>query len=185
MISARPLRLAFVNQIPSYAFQYALRQYHSSNIQPPIQVVFKALIVLHTMIRNGATDNILAHLSQGDVLKLRNVSGGNWEGLCSLYSATCPLTCSSPLNTCDHHITNITSYHQVLRIRTTYNTTRDTSTVESAHTQTSSTMWSRFNQSRIEICGVRQHWKSKSRSTTIREEVGEQGGMLAWGGARL
>ena len=42
--------------------------------------MFKALIVLHTMIRNGATDNILQYLSSSDVLKLRNVSSGNWEG---------------------------------------------------------------------------------------------------------
>lgn len=32
------------------------------------------------MIRNGATDNILGYLSTADVLKLRNVSAGNWEG---------------------------------------------------------------------------------------------------------
>ena len=42
--------------------------------------MFKALIVLHTMIRNGATDNILQYLSSSDVLKLRNVSAGQWEG---------------------------------------------------------------------------------------------------------
>jgi hypothetical protein len=39
---------------------------------------FKALIVLHTMIRNGATDNVLTYLSSSEVL--RNVSTGNWEG---------------------------------------------------------------------------------------------------------
>ncbi|KAF9446195.1 ANTH-domain-containing protein [Macrolepiota fuliginosa MF-IS2] len=48
--------------------------------EPNSVVVFKALIVLHTMIRNGATDNILAHLSQSDILKLRNVYLGTWEG---------------------------------------------------------------------------------------------------------
>ncbi|RPD58912.1 ANTH-domain-containing protein [Lentinus tigrinus ALCF2SS1-7] len=48
--------------------------------EPNVIVVFKALIVLHTMIRNGATDNILQYLSSSDVLKLRNVSAGNWEG---------------------------------------------------------------------------------------------------------
>ncbi|KXN87515.1 ENTH domain-containing protein C19F8.03c [Leucoagaricus sp. SymC.cos] len=48
--------------------------------EPNSIVVFKALIVLHTMIRNGATENVLSHLSQGDVLRLRNVYGGNWEG---------------------------------------------------------------------------------------------------------
>lgn len=45
------------------------------------QVVFKALIVLHTMIKNGATDNVLTYLSTEDVLKLRNVSDGQWEGM--------------------------------------------------------------------------------------------------------
>lgn len=45
------------------------------------QVVFKALIVLHTMIRNGSTDNVLSYLSSADVLRLRNVSAGNWDGL--------------------------------------------------------------------------------------------------------
>lgn len=45
------------------------------------QVVFKALIVLHTMIRNGATDNVLTYLSSEDVLKLRNVSNSQWEGM--------------------------------------------------------------------------------------------------------
>ncbi|KAI0769149.1 ANTH domain-containing protein [Trametes elegans] len=48
--------------------------------EPNAVVVFKALIVLHTMIRNGATDNVLQYLSSSDVLKLRNVSTGNWEG---------------------------------------------------------------------------------------------------------
>lgn len=43
-------------------------------------MVFKALIVLHTMIRNGATDNVLTYLSSEDVLKLKNVSSGQWEG---------------------------------------------------------------------------------------------------------
>ncbi|EMD39024.1 hypothetical protein CERSUDRAFT_133735 [Gelatoporia subvermispora B] len=48
--------------------------------EPNVIVVFKALIVLHTIIRNGATDNVLQYLSSSDVLKLRNVSAGNWEG---------------------------------------------------------------------------------------------------------
>ncbi|KAG8937967.1 hypothetical protein FRC03_007720, partial [Tulasnella sp. 419] len=42
-------------------------------------VVFKALIVLHTMIRNGATENVLAYLSSSEVLPLRNVSNGKWK----------------------------------------------------------------------------------------------------------
>ncbi|KAH0582772.1 hypothetical protein H2248_010683 [Termitomyces sp. 'cryptogamus'] len=48
--------------------------------EPNTIVVFKALIVLHTMIRNGATDNVLGYLSNSDVLRLRNVSAGSWEG---------------------------------------------------------------------------------------------------------
>ncbi|KAL0955275.1 hypothetical protein HGRIS_004165 [Hohenbuehelia grisea] len=32
------------------------------------------------MIRNGATDNVLTYLSSSEVLRLRNVSSGNWEG---------------------------------------------------------------------------------------------------------
>ncbi|RDB23579.1 ENTH domain-containing protein C19F8.03c [Hypsizygus marmoreus] len=48
--------------------------------EPNAIVVFKALIVLHTMIRNGATDNVLGYLSSSEVLRLRNVSAGNWEG---------------------------------------------------------------------------------------------------------
>ncbi|KAG6864849.1 hypothetical protein C0991_006790 [Blastosporella zonata] len=48
--------------------------------EPNTVIVFKALIVLHTMIRNGATDNVLGYLSNSDVLRLRNVSGGSWEG---------------------------------------------------------------------------------------------------------
>ncbi|KAJ3812524.1 ANTH-domain-containing protein [Lentinula lateritia] len=48
--------------------------------EPNSVVVFKALIVLHTMIRNGATDNVLSYLSSSEVLRLQNVSAGNWEG---------------------------------------------------------------------------------------------------------
>ena len=48
--------------------------------QPVSQVVFKALIVLHTMIRNGSTDNVLSYLSSSEVLRLRDISSGNWEG---------------------------------------------------------------------------------------------------------
>ncbi|KAJ6620655.1 ANTH domain-containing protein, partial [Mycena sp. CBHHK59/15] len=39
------------------------------------------LIVLHTMIRNGSTDNVLGYLSGSQVLRLSNVSTGNWEEL--------------------------------------------------------------------------------------------------------
>ncbi|KAI4518092.1 ANTH-domain-containing protein, partial [Schizophyllum commune Loenen D] len=48
--------------------------------EPNAIVVFKALIVLHTMMRSGATDNVLGFLCSHDVLRLRNVSAGNWEG---------------------------------------------------------------------------------------------------------
>ena len=44
--------------------------------------------MLHTMIRNGATDNVLSYLSSEDVLKLRNVSNGQWEGLCNVAMAS-------------------------------------------------------------------------------------------------
>lgn len=55
-----------------------------------VQVVFKALIVLHSMIRNGSTDNVLGYLSKGEVLKLNNVSAGNWEGkACVMVTAEC------------------------------------------------------------------------------------------------
>lgn len=32
------------------------------------------------MIRTGSTDALLDNLSQNDVLRLRNISGQNWEG---------------------------------------------------------------------------------------------------------
>ncbi|PPR00519.1 hypothetical protein CVT26_009905 [Gymnopilus dilepis] len=48
--------------------------------EPNAIVAFKALIVLHTMIRNGATDNVLSYLSSSEVLRLRNISANNWEG---------------------------------------------------------------------------------------------------------
>jgi hypothetical protein len=32
------------------------------------------------MVRNGATDNVLSYLSSGDILRLRNVASGQWEG---------------------------------------------------------------------------------------------------------
>ena len=53
---------------------------HLALSQPVLQIVFKALIVLHMMIRNGATDNVLSYLSSSEVLRLRDISHGNWEG---------------------------------------------------------------------------------------------------------
>ncbi|ELU43547.1 beta-xylosidase [Rhizoctonia solani AG-1 IA] len=44
------------------------------------QIVFKALIVLHSIIRQGQTDNVLKYLASSDVLRLRNVSNGQWDG---------------------------------------------------------------------------------------------------------
>ena len=32
------------------------------------------------MVRNGATDNVLQYLSASDVLRLKNVAAGQWEG---------------------------------------------------------------------------------------------------------
>ena len=65
---------------------------------PSLQVVFKALIVLHTMIRNGATDNVLSYLSSSDVLRLKNISSGaHWEGaFLGLPSAGTTLKCFPP-----------------------------------------------------------------------------------------
>lgn len=44
--------------------------------------MFKALLVLHTLIRNGGVDNVLRHVSsESGSLKLKNVAaGGNWQG---------------------------------------------------------------------------------------------------------
>jgi hypothetical protein len=50
-----------------------------------IQVVFKALLTLHQMIRSGSTDQLLDHLVKADVMRLRNIGGQNFEGeLCYL-----------------------------------------------------------------------------------------------------
>ncbi|KAH7335185.1 ANTH domain-containing protein [Rhizoctonia solani] len=48
--------------------------------EPNAVIVFKALIVLHSMVRQGQTDNVLKYLASSDVLRLRNVSSGNWDG---------------------------------------------------------------------------------------------------------
>ncbi|EJD43849.1 ANTH-domain-containing protein [Auricularia subglabra TFB-10046 SS5] len=49
---------------------------HESN---PV-IVFKALLVLHTMIRNGQTDNVLGYLARHDELHLRNIATGHQDG---------------------------------------------------------------------------------------------------------
>ncbi|KZV91520.1 ANTH-domain-containing protein [Exidia glandulosa HHB12029] len=48
--------------------------------EPNTIVVFKALLVLHTMMRNGQTDNVLSYLARSDELHLRNIAGGHWDG---------------------------------------------------------------------------------------------------------
>ncbi|KAJ2921009.1 hypothetical protein H1R20_g16081, partial [Candolleomyces eurysporus] len=48
--------------------------------EPNHIVVFKALIVLHLMVRNGSTDNVLGYLSHDNSLRLKNVTSANWEG---------------------------------------------------------------------------------------------------------
>ncbi|KAF8605957.1 ANTH-domain-containing protein [Ceratobasidium sp. AG-I] len=48
--------------------------------EPNAVIVFKALIVLHSMIRQGQTDNVLKYLASSDVLRLRNVTNGQWDG---------------------------------------------------------------------------------------------------------
>ncbi|KAG8696553.1 hypothetical protein FRC09_008395 [Ceratobasidium sp. 395] len=48
--------------------------------EPNAVIVFKALIVLHTIIRQGQTDNVLKYLASSEVLRLRNVSNGQWDG---------------------------------------------------------------------------------------------------------
>ncbi|KAI0734036.1 ANTH domain-containing protein [Fomitopsis betulina] len=48
--------------------------------EPNAVVVLKALIVLHMMMRNGSTDNVLSYLSSSDVLKLKGIASVNWEG---------------------------------------------------------------------------------------------------------
>lgn len=50
----------------------------------PFPATGRLLLTLHTTIRNGATDNIIAYLSNGDVLRLKNVAALHWEGaLCT------------------------------------------------------------------------------------------------------
>ncbi|KAJ7763678.1 hypothetical protein DFH07DRAFT_1018461 [Mycena maculata] len=56
--------------------------------EPNLIVVFKALIILHTMIQNGSTNNVLGYLSGLQVLRLSNVSTESWEdGLLNRWSA--------------------------------------------------------------------------------------------------
>lgn len=61
--------------------------------EPNVTVVFKALIVLHMMMRNGSTDNVLSYLSSSDVLRLKSIASVSWEGM---FYFTCRW-CTRPL----------------------------------------------------------------------------------------
>jgi len=78
MMFARHWYLAFESPMLSYVVP--TYYYFLSHVSRHVQVVFKALIVLHTMFRNGSTDNVLAYLSSSNILRLQNVSSANWEG---------------------------------------------------------------------------------------------------------
>jgi hypothetical protein len=71
-----------------------------------IQVVFKALLVLHSMIRSGATDNVLSFLGQQDLLRLRNVVGQTWDGEQPLFSTPAQQLNSLPQVTRHHRISD-------------------------------------------------------------------------------
>ncbi|PWZ02124.1 ANTH-domain-containing protein [Testicularia cyperi] len=46
-----------------------------------VHVVFKSLVILHTMIRNGEVDNVLGHLaSDSGNIRLRNLASSSWSG---------------------------------------------------------------------------------------------------------
>ncbi|PVG04714.1 ANTH-domain-containing protein [Serendipita vermifera] len=51
--------------------------------EPSLVVIHKALLVIHTMIRTGHTDNVLGFLSSSsnDVLRLRHLSTGRADGI--------------------------------------------------------------------------------------------------------
>jgi hypothetical protein len=54
-----------------------------SNVMKLIcQVVFKALLTLHQMIRSGSTDQLLDHLVKMQSLRLRDLGDQNFEGEC-------------------------------------------------------------------------------------------------------
>lgn len=116
------------------------------------QVVFKALIVLHTMIRNGATDNVLAYLSSSDVLRLRNVSAGNWEG---------QLSTLGRLGVADVQL----APSQATTLLRIFKTTLHTWTLAYVHTANSNMMQSECNPKIIEICAIRR----RSRMTERRK----------------
>lgn len=73
------------------------------------------------MIRNGSTDNVLSYLSSSDVLRLRNVSTGNWDGwsthrLCALLPITLLLGYAAPQNLQHYALyldARIRAYHEL------------------------------------------------------------------------
>jgi hypothetical protein len=79
-MSAEPLLRASESQTQWLALPNSLEESGVliNDLSP--QVVFKALIVLHTMIRNGSTDNVLGYIAKSDILRLNNVANGHWEG---------------------------------------------------------------------------------------------------------
>lgn len=136
---ARPCPLGFASPMQLYApthpsglsIAYLLRN---------AQVVFKALIVLHTMIRNGATDNVLTYLSSSEVLRLRNVSTGNWEGEWSLcHFIVCTLK---------------RMFQQVMLHPWTSKIMHSTSIPEYTLIKISNTTQWKFRQSLIGICAI-------------------------------
>jgi len=127
---ASPMQLYAPTHLSSLSIVYLLRN---------AQVVFKALIVLHTMIRNGATDNVLTYLSSSEVLRLRNVSTGNWEG---------------EWFPCHLIRTLKRMFQQVMLPPSTSKITPSTSIPEYALIKISNTMRWKFRPSLIGICAI-------------------------------
>ncbi len=119
-----------------------------------LQVVFKALIVLHTMIRNGATDNILQYLSSSDVLKLRNVSSGQWEG-------------EFPPLTSHPETFDLITVLQDTKHPRTCRTTPSISTLAYGHTVNSSTMPYASSPKPIATCATRLRSTMSSRRAEV------------------
>lgn len=71
----------FENLTPPYATLPAFLDPLVLTLYPRTKVVFKGLIVLHTMIRTGNTENVLGFLAHSDPLRLQNVANGHWEGI--------------------------------------------------------------------------------------------------------
>lgn len=84
------------------------------------------------MIRNGATDNVLSYLSSADVLRLRNITAGNWDGM---PSDRPPLVCLAKNGICPGYAVpeNIQHYALYLdsRIRAYHDLKHDAVRVQS------------------------------------------------------